>query len=69
MATAEIARSVQLAASGTGRVSAEMSGLMSAASENGDMSRVVQQAADGVLSQIAAVDGEVQHFLAGIRAA
>jgi methyl-accepting chemotaxis protein len=67
-ATQEIARNVAQAAQGTGEVSRNVAGLTDAASTTGSVADKVL-AASGDLSQTAErVRGEIETFLAGIRA-
>jgi methyl-accepting chemotaxis protein len=69
VATQEIARNVQQAASGTGQVSINIAGVTEAAGETGAASTQVNNAA-GELARIAAtLRGEVDGFIANIRAA
>ncbi len=67
-ATQEIARNVAQAAQGTGEVSRNVAGLTDAASTTGSVADKVLTAS-GDLSQTAErVRGEIETFLAGIRA-
>jgi len=68
-ATREIARNVQEAAKGTGDVSANIGGVSQAASETGSAATQVLATSGDVAKQGATLQGEVDRFLAGIRAA
>jgi methyl-accepting chemotaxis protein len=68
-ATQEIARNVQEAAQGTGQVSSSIVGVNQAASETGAASSLVLASADELGRQAESLRGDVDKFLADIRAA
>lgn len=68
-ATQEIARSVQQAASGTKAVTDNIESVRNAATETGQMSGEVQTAADDLSKQAATLSGQVDAFVAKVRAA
>jgi methyl-accepting chemotaxis protein len=68
-ATQEIARNVQEAAQGTGQVSSTIVGVNQAASETGAASSLVLASADELGRQAESLRGDVDKFLADIRAA
>jgi methyl-accepting chemotaxis protein len=68
-ATQEIARNVQQAAKGTSEVSANIAGVNHAASETGTAATQVLGAAGELSKQAETLRGEVERFLANIRAA
>jgi len=68
-ATQEISRNVQQAASGTDEVSSNIAGVTDAVDQTDNAAREVLQAADALASQAASMRGEVDQFLATIRAA
>jgi methyl-accepting chemotaxis protein len=67
-ATQEIARNIQQAAAGTGQVSANIGGVASAAGETGAAATQVLASAGDLALQSERLRGEVDKFLAGIRA-
>ena len=68
-ATQEIARNVQQAANGTQEVSSNIEGVNQAASETGSAANQVLQAAGELSEQSETLRGEVDKFLAEVRAA
>jgi methyl-accepting chemotaxis protein len=68
-ATQEITRNTQEAAKGTAEVTANIAGVSQGASETGAAAEQVLTAAGGLGRQAEALRGEVDHFLANIRAA
>jgi methyl-accepting chemotaxis protein len=68
-ATQEIARSVQEAAQGTGRVTANITEVRQAATETGTAAGVVLAAAHGLSVQARQLSGEVHQFVAAVQAA
>jgi methyl-accepting chemotaxis protein len=68
-ATAEIARNIQQAATGTGQVSSSIRGVTDAASETGAASAQVLSAADELAQQAEKLRHEVGVFLGRVRAA
>ncbi|TVR97504.1 MAG: methyl-accepting chemotaxis protein [Rhodospirillales bacterium] len=68
-ATAEIARNVQQAAAGTGEVSATISAVNQAATETGSAAQQVLGASADLSRQAETLNGKVETFLTGIRAA
>jgi methyl-accepting chemotaxis protein len=68
-ATQEISRNVQQAANGTEEVSSNISGMTDAIDHTGGVAREMLEAANALASQAAAMHGEVDQFLATIRAA
>ncbi|MEH2551342.1 methyl-accepting chemotaxis protein [Bradyrhizobium sp. AZCC 2262] len=68
-ATAEIARNIQQAASGTQNVSNNIVGVSSAANETGQTASDVLQSSDGLAAESEALSNEVGRFLARIKAA
>jgi methyl-accepting chemotaxis protein len=68
-ATAEIARNIQQAASGTQNVSNNIVGVSSAANETGETASDVLQSSDGLAAESEALSNEVGRFLARIKAA
>jgi methyl-accepting chemotaxis protein len=68
-ATKDIARNVQVAAEGTQRVSADMSGVNQAANDTGAAAGEVLDAAGHVSRRAAELSGEVAAFVAGVQAA
>ena len=68
-ATQEIARSVQSAAAGTEEVSGTIGSVTEAAGETGTAAKRVLDAATGLFGQARALQGEVERFLAGVKAA
>ncbi|MCR6735753.1 MAG: cache domain-containing protein [Afipia sp.] len=68
-ATREIARNVQEAAQGTGEVSSNIVGVNAAASETGTAATQVLASAEQLSGQAATLRGDVDRFLANIRAA
>lgn len=68
-ATAEIARNVEQASSGTREVSSNITGVTRAASETGQVSSQVLEAAQVLATQSERLHGEVDRFLANIRSA
>ena len=68
-ATQEIARNVQEAAIGTSEVSQNVSGVTNAAGETGQAANQVLQSAEALSRQAGDLRGEVDQFLAGVRAA
>jgi methyl-accepting chemotaxis protein len=68
-ATAEIARNVQQAATSTRDVTANIAGVNQAVAETGTAVSQVLGAASDLSKQAAQLDGEVQSFVAGVRAA
>lgn len=68
-ATNEIARSVQQVSRGTTEISNNIAGVNTAASETGQSSTRLMTGADGLAEQSAKLKGEVEAFLAHLRAA
>lgn len=68
-ATREIARNVQEAAQGTGEVSSNIVGVNAAAGETGTAATQVLASAEQLSGQAATLRGDVDRFLANIRAA
>jgi methyl-accepting chemotaxis protein len=68
-ATAEIARNVTQTAQATQEVTTNISGVSAAAHETGDAATMVLSAASGLSKQAEQLSGEVNTFLAGVRAA
>jgi methyl-accepting chemotaxis protein len=68
-ATQEISRNVQQAAAGTAEVSSNIAGVTAAAGETGAAAHQVQAAAGDLAKQGETLRGEVDEFLANIRAA
>jgi methyl-accepting chemotaxis protein len=68
-ATQEISRNVQQAANGTEEVSSNVSGMTEAIDHTDGAAREMLEAANALAGQAAAVHGEVDQFLATIRAA
>lgn len=68
-AAQEIARNVQQAAAGTSEVSQNVNGVTEAAGQTGSAASQVLQSADALSRQAEELRGEVDHFLAGVRAA
>jgi methyl-accepting chemotaxis protein len=68
-ATREIARNVQQAAQGTGQVSQNIVGVNAAAGETGSAANQVQNSAEELSRQSAALRADVERFLSNIRAA
>ena len=68
-ATAEIARNIQQAASGTQNVSNNIVGVSNAANQTGETASDVLQSSDGLAAESEALSNEVGRFLARIKAA
>ena len=68
-ATAEIARNVTQTAQATQDVTTNIGGVSNAAHETGDAASMVLSAASGLSKQAEQLSGEVNTFLAGVRAA
>jgi methyl-accepting chemotaxis protein len=68
-ATAEIARNIQQAASGTQNVSNNIVGVSNAANETGETASDVLESSDGLAAESEALSNEVGRFLARIKAA
>ena len=68
-ATAEIARNIQQAASGTQNVSNNIVGVSNAANQTGETASDVLQSSDGLAAELEALSNEVGRFLARIKAA
>jgi methyl-accepting chemotaxis protein len=68
-ATQEIARNVQDASTGTEEVSAHIAGVSAVADESGEAAKSVLAATSRLTSESEALRGEVDHFLAQIKAA
>ena len=68
-ATAEIARNVQQTASSTQEVTLNIAGVGKAANDTGEAATLVLHAAGGLSRQATQLSGEVQQFLAQVRAA
>ena len=68
-ATAEIARNIQQAASGTQNVSNNIVGVSNAANETGETASDVLQSSDGLAAESEALSNEVGRFLARIKVA
>ena len=68
-ATQEIARNVQQAAAGTNEVSSNITGITKAAGETGKTAARVSETSNGITGQARSLQGEVEKFLAGIKAA
>jgi methyl-accepting chemotaxis protein len=68
-ATQEIARNVQQAALGTGEISSNVSGVQQAAGDTGAAAHQVLQASEELSRQSETMRGEVETFLANIKAA
>jgi methyl-accepting chemotaxis protein len=68
-ATAEIARNVTQTAQATQEVTTNIGGVSAAAHETGDAAGMVLSAASGLSRQAEQLSGEVNTFLAGVRAA
>ena len=68
-ATQEIARNVQQAAAGTGKVSSDIAGVSRTAGEAGQSAMKVRTAAERLSDQSSALRTGINHFLANIRAA
>ena len=66
-ATAEIARNIQQAASGTQNVSNNIVGVSNAANQTGETA--ILQSSDGLAAESEALSNEVGRFLARIKAA
>jgi methyl-accepting chemotaxis protein len=67
-ATEEISRNIQQAAAGTQEVSGNIAGVTQAASETGQSAQQVLESAGDLSRQSETLRGEVEKFLAGIRA-
>jgi methyl-accepting chemotaxis protein len=68
-ATAEIARNIQQAATGTQNVSHNIEGVSDAANQSGETASDVLQSSDGLAAESEALSNEVGRFLARIKAA
>jgi methyl-accepting chemotaxis protein len=68
-ATAEIARNIQQAASGTQNVSNNIVGVSNAANQTGETASDVLESSDGLAAESEALSNEVGRFLARIKAA
>ena len=68
-ATAEIARNIQQAASGTQNVSNNIVGVSNAANQTGETASDVLESSDGLAAESEALSAEVGRFLARIKAA
>jgi methyl-accepting chemotaxis protein len=68
-ATAEIARNIQQAATGTQNVSQNIEGVSNAANQSGETASDVLQSSDGLAAESEALSNEVGRFLARIKAA
>jgi methyl-accepting chemotaxis protein len=68
-ATREIARNVQEAARGTQEMSSNISGVREASTATGAAASQVLSAAGGLSRQATTLTGEVNHFIAGVKAA
>jgi methyl-accepting chemotaxis protein len=68
-ATAEIARNVQQTAQGAQGVTSNMDGVRNAATATGNAARDVLDAASGLQRQSTAFSGEIEQFIASVRAA
>jgi methyl-accepting chemotaxis protein len=68
-ATAEIARNIQQAATGTQNVSSNIAGVSNAANQSGETASDVLQSSDGLTAESEALSNEVGRFLARIKAA
>jgi methyl-accepting chemotaxis protein len=68
-ATQEIARNIQQAAVGTGEVSRNIAGVNTAANETGQAANQVLDASHALAKEAEALRGEVDRFLAGVKAA
>jgi methyl-accepting chemotaxis protein len=68
-ATAEIARNVQQTAQGAQGVTSNMDGVRHAATATGNAARDVLDAASGLQRQSTAFSGEIEQFIASVRAA
>jgi methyl-accepting chemotaxis protein len=69
VATAEIARSVTQTAQATQDVTSNIGGVSEAANETGNAAGLVLSAASNLSKQAEQLSGEVNTFLAGVRAA
>ena len=67
-ATREIATNINAAAARTQEVAASVSAVAIVAGETGRVSAAMQQSVAGLVTRLAALDGEVDHFLAQVRA-
>ncbi len=67
-ATREIAANINAAAARTQEVAASVSTVAHVAGETGRVSASMQQSVAGLVSRLATLDGEVDHFLAKVRA-
>ena len=68
-ATAEIARNVQPTAQGAQRVTSNMAGVRDAAAATGNAARDVLDAAGGLQRESSAFSGQIEQFIANVRAA
>jgi methyl-accepting chemotaxis protein len=68
-ATAEIARNVQQTAQGAQNVTSNMDGVRDAAAATGDAARQVLDAAGGLQRESSAFSGQIEQFIANVRAA
>ena len=68
-ATAEIARNIQQAATGTQNVSDNIVGVSTAANQSGETASDVLKSSDGLAAESQALSNEVGRFLARIKAA
>ncbi len=66
-ATREIAANINAAAARTQEVSASVSTVAAVAGETGKVSAAMQLSVAGLVTRLAALDGEVDHFLAQVR--
>jgi methyl-accepting chemotaxis protein len=67
-ATREIAANINAAAARTQEVAASVSTVAMVAGETGRVSAAMQQSVAGLVTRLTALDGEVDHFLARVRA-
>ena len=65
----EISRNVQQAAAGTATIATEIAGVMTAAGSTGEAAAVVLSTASDLSSRSTELSGEVDQFLATVRAA